>query len=81
MYISLSVWSIIVSLDTRGHNRHFVLCAVKLKVLGLKAYQYTGSAFHQIPSIIFKIIHIWNALPSEAVIAPTLEQFSAMFDQ
>jgi len=24
-------------------------CAVKLRVLGLKAYWYTGSAFHQIP--------------------------------
>jgi len=26
-----------------------MLCAVKLKVLGLMAYWYTGSAFHQIP--------------------------------
>ena len=27
----------------------YVLCAVKLKVLGLKAYWYTGSTFHQLP--------------------------------
>jgi len=26
-----------------------ILCAVKLRVLGLMAYWYTGSAFHQIP--------------------------------
>ena len=26
-----------------------MLCAVKLRVLGLMAYWYTGSAFHQIP--------------------------------
>ena len=25
------------------------LCAVQLRVLGLMAYWYTGSAFHQIP--------------------------------
>jgi len=25
-----------------------MLCAVKLRVLGLMAYWYTGSAFHQI---------------------------------
>ena len=55
MYVSLSVWSIIISLVTRRHNRRFMLCAVKLNVLGLKAYWYTGSAFHQIPSIIFHI--------------------------
>ena len=28
-----------------------ILCAVKLRVLGLKTYWYTGSAFHQIPQI------------------------------
>jgi len=32
-----------------------MLCAVKLRVLGLMAYWYTGSAFHQIPPIIFKV--------------------------
>ena len=35
-----------------------MLCAVKLRVLGLVAYWYTGSAFHQMPqsySIIFKV--------------------------
>jgi len=26
-----------------------MLCAVKLRVLSLMAYWYTGSAFHQIP--------------------------------
>ena len=26
-----------------------MLCAVKLSILGLMAYWYTGSAFHQIP--------------------------------
>jgi len=26
-----------------------MLCAVQLRVLGLMAYWYTGSAFHQIP--------------------------------
>ena len=30
-----------------------MLSAVKLRVLGLMAYWYTGSAFHQINSIIF----------------------------
>ena len=32
------------------NNTYFsnILCAVKLRVLGLMAYWYTGSAFHQI---------------------------------
>ena len=38
-----------------------MLCAVKLRVLGLMAYWYTGSAFHQIPQsyiYIFTILHL-----------------------
>ena len=34
-----------------------MLCAVKLRVLGLMAYWYTGSAYHQIPQS-YSYIHI-----------------------
>jgi len=33
-----------------------MLCAVKLRVLGLVAYWYTGSAFHQIPQSYLRCI-------------------------
>jgi len=42
-----------------------ILCAVKLRVLGLMAYWYTGSAFHQIPQsylIIFRAFHALSFL-------------------
>jgi len=35
-----------------------MLCAVKLKVLGLMAYWYTGSAFHQIPLSYLNDVHL-----------------------
>jgi len=37
-----------------------ILCAVNLKVLDLLAYWYTGSAFFQIPLIIFNHILAMN---------------------
>ena len=33
-----------------------MLCAIKLRVLGLMAYWYTGSAFHQIPQSYLKCV-------------------------
>ena len=35
-----------------------MLCAVKLRVLGLMAYWYTGSAFHQIPQSYLNDVHL-----------------------
>ena len=43
--------------SSHGFFFFHLLCAVKLRVLSLMAYWYTGSAFHQIPKIIF-IIHV-----------------------
>ena len=34
------------------------LCAVKLMVLDLMAYWYTGSAFHQIPQSYLNDVHL-----------------------
>ena len=41
-----------------------MLCAVKLRVLGLMAYWYTGSAFHQIPQPYLNDVHL---VPSVAL--------------
>jgi len=35
-----------------------MLCAVKLRVLGLMAYWYTGSSFHQIPQSYLNDVHL-----------------------
>jgi len=35
-----------------------MLCAVELRVLGLMAYLYTGSAFHQIPQSYLNDVHL-----------------------
>jgi len=52
--------------------------AIKLKVLGLMAYWYTGSAFHQIPQS-YLCMHLGNSTKGACIVfAPTSHVESAL---